>query len=242
MIRSRRQSRGKSQLHLALDAGISSRHLSFVETGRSNPSREMVVALAEALDVPLRERNAWLEAAGYAALYRETPLAAPSMDEVRAALSYVLDAHGPNPAFAFNRRYDIVMQNAAGRRLLSFFAPSWRGPDNLLEMLLSRDGATSFAVIGAGNGSTGAVSSCSAMSGPIAAKHAATSDCRRIAKPSSGRLIRSATATGRCCFSLGSKNCRKTTPPPCSGCRTSPSDSASRARDLDSKRDFWTSE
>jgi transcriptional regulator with XRE-family HTH domain len=140
IIRSRRVSRGKSQLHLALDAGISSRHLSFVETGRSNPSREMVVTLAEALEVPLRERNVWLEAAGYAALYRETPLDSPSMSEIRVALGYILDAHGPNPAFAFNRRYDIVMRNDAARRLLSFFAPEWRGPDNLLEMLLFRDG------------------------------------------------------------------------------------------------------
>src|SRR5947209_19648677 len=86
IVRSRRQSRGKSQLHLALEAGISTRHLSFVETGRSNPSREMVVTIAEALEVPLRERNVWLEAAGYAALYRETPLDAPSMTEVRTAL------------------------------------------------------------------------------------------------------------------------------------------------------------
>ena len=140
LIRSRRLSRGTSQLHLSLTAGISSRHLSFVETGRSNPSREMVVTLAEALEVPLRERNLWLEAAGYAALYRETPLDAPSMDEVRAALRHILDAHGPNPAFVFDRRYDIKMRNDAGHRLLSFVAPAWRGPDNLLEMLLSPDG------------------------------------------------------------------------------------------------------
>src|SRR4051794_30304455 len=127
IIRSRRQSSGKSQLHLALEAGISARHLSFLETGRSNPSREMVITIADALEVPLRERNGGLEAAGYAAVYRETPLDAPSMSEVRAALGYVLDAHGGNPAFAFDRRYDIVMRNDAGRRLLSFFAPDWHG-------------------------------------------------------------------------------------------------------------------
>ena len=140
IIRSRRLSRGKSQLHLALDAGISSRHLSFVETGRSNPSREMLITLADALEVPLRERNTWLEAAGFAALYRETPLDAPNMTEVRAALGYVLDAHGPNPAFAFNRRYDVVMRNDAARRLIAFFAPGWSGSSNLLEMLISPDG------------------------------------------------------------------------------------------------------
>jgi transcriptional regulator with XRE-family HTH domain len=140
IIRSRRLSRGKSQLHLALEAGVSSRHLSFVETGRSNPSREMVVMLAESLEVPLRERNAWLEAAGYAALYRETRLDAPSMNEVRAALTNILGAHGPNPALVFNRRYDILMGNDAAQRMLSFFAPGWDGPNNLLEMLLSPQG------------------------------------------------------------------------------------------------------
>jgi transcriptional regulator with XRE-family HTH domain len=140
LIRSRRMSRAKSQLRLAVDAGISSRHLSFIETGRSNPSREMVVTLAEALEVPLRERNAWLAAAGFAALYRETPLDAPSMNDVRAALRTILEAHGPNPALAFNRRYDVLMRNDAAGRMLSFFAPRWRGPANILEMLLSPDG------------------------------------------------------------------------------------------------------
>jgi len=140
IVRSRRQSLGKSQLHLALEAGISPRHLSFVETGRSNPSRDMVITIAETLEVPLRERNVWLEVAGYAALYRETPLDAPNMSDVSSALRCLLDAHGTNPAFVFNRRYDIVMRNDAGRRLLSFFAPLWHGPDNILEMLLSPDG------------------------------------------------------------------------------------------------------
>ncbi|HEX3757876.1 MAG TPA: helix-turn-helix transcriptional regulator [Kofleriaceae bacterium] len=140
IVRSCRAARGKSQLHLALEAGISSRHLSFIETGRSKPSREMVVTLAETLEVPLRERNAWLAAAGYAALYRETPLDAPRMSEVRAAVRYVLDAHGPNPAFAFNRRYDVVMRNDAAAAVVAFFAPAWRGSDNFIELLASPDG------------------------------------------------------------------------------------------------------
>jgi transcriptional regulator with XRE-family HTH domain len=140
LVRSWRAAKGKSQLDLALEAGISSRHLSFIETGRSNPSRDMVVTLAIALEVPLRDRNTWLEAAGYAALYPETPLDAPSMTEVRAALNYILEAHGPNPAFVLNPRYDIVLQNDAARDLVSFFAPEWRGPENLLRMLLSPEG------------------------------------------------------------------------------------------------------
>jgi transcriptional regulator with XRE-family HTH domain len=140
IIRSRRQSLGRSQLQLSLDASVSNRHLSYVETGRSNPSREMVLTLASALEVPLRERNAWLEAAGYAAVYRETPLEAPSMSEIRAALGHILAAHGPNPAFVFDRRYDIVMRNEAASRLLSFFAPRWEGSSNLIEMLVSPRG------------------------------------------------------------------------------------------------------
>jgi transcriptional regulator with XRE-family HTH domain len=140
LVRSWRAARGKSQLDLALEAGVSTRHLSFIETGRSNPSRDMVVTLAKTLEVPLRERNTWLEAAGYAALYRETPLDAPSMTEVRAALSYLLEAHGPNPAFVLNPRYDIVLSNEPARDLVAFFAPAWRGPANLLQMLLSPDG------------------------------------------------------------------------------------------------------
>jgi transcriptional regulator with XRE-family HTH domain len=140
LLRSWRTAKGKSQLDLAMEAGISTRHLSFIETGRSNPSRDMVVTLAKALDVPLRDRNTWLEAAGYAAMYRETPLDAPSMTEVRDALNYILQAHGPNPAFVLNPRYDIVLRNDAARDLVSFFAPEWRGPENLLRMLLSPDG------------------------------------------------------------------------------------------------------
>jgi transcriptional regulator with XRE-family HTH domain len=140
LVRSWRAAKGRSQLDLALEAGISTRHLSFIETGRSNPSRDMVVTLARTLEVPLRERNTWLEAAGYAPLYRETSLEAPSMTEVRAALNYLLEAHGPNPAFVLNPRYDIVLHNDAAKDLVSFFAPAWNGPKNLLQMVLSADG------------------------------------------------------------------------------------------------------
>jgi transcriptional regulator with XRE-family HTH domain len=140
MIRAWRSSRGMSQLDLAVEAGISTRHLSFVETGRSKPSREMVLTLAEHLEVPLRERNALLEAAGFAAVYRETPLDAAVMSEVRSALRHILDANEPNPALLVNRRYDILMANEAAVRLLSFFAPAWRGKRNVALMVLSKDG------------------------------------------------------------------------------------------------------
>jgi transcriptional regulator with XRE-family HTH domain len=140
MLREWRSARGKSQLALALEAGVSPRHLSFVENGRASPSREMVLTLAEALGVPLRERNALLNAAGYAAVYRETPLAAPPMAEVRAALGYILAASEPNPAIVVNRRYDILLTNDAALRVLGFFARDYRGKNNVARMLLAPTG------------------------------------------------------------------------------------------------------
>jgi transcriptional regulator with XRE-family HTH domain len=140
LLRAWRSARKKSQLALASETGVSTRHLSFLETGRSNPSREMVMALAEALNVPLRDRNTLLEAAGYAAVYRETALDAPAMSQVRAALAQILAASEPNPAFVVNRRYDILLTNDAGLRLLEFFAPRWRGKNNIALMLFSAQG------------------------------------------------------------------------------------------------------
>src|ERR671936_2527684 len=93
LLRDWRQRRRLSQLDLALDAGVSARHLSFVETGRSKPSPEMVLHLAEQLDVPLRDRNHLLLAAGYAPAYRERPLDAPEMEPVRDAIQLVLEGH-----------------------------------------------------------------------------------------------------------------------------------------------------
>jgi transcriptional regulator with XRE-family HTH domain len=146
MLRAWRSARGMSQLALATEAGVSTRHLSFVETGRSSPSREMLLMLAEHLDVPLRDRNALLEAAGYAAVYRETPLDAPAMVDVRGALQQILLASEPNPTLVVNRRYDILLANDAAVRLLSFFAPAWRGKNNVVLMLLSMDGLRAAVV------------------------------------------------------------------------------------------------
>jgi len=140
LLRAWRTARKKSQLALASEAGISSRHLSFLETGRSSPSRDMVLTLAETLSVPLRERNKLLEAAGFAPAYRETPLDAAPMAEVRSALAHILAASEPNPSFVVNGRYDVLLTNDAGLRLLAYFAPRWRGRNNMLLMVLSDEG------------------------------------------------------------------------------------------------------
>src|SRR3954451_21766490 len=103
LLRDWRQRRRLSQLDLASEAGVSSRHLSFVETGRARPSREMVLHLAEQLEVPLRERTALLLAAGYAPVYGRRRLEEPDMAAVRTALDLVLAAHEPYPALAVDR-------------------------------------------------------------------------------------------------------------------------------------------
>jgi transcriptional regulator with XRE-family HTH domain len=112
LLRDWRQRRHLSQLDLALEADVSARHLSFVETGRSRPSRELVVDLAERLEIPLRERNALLLAAGYAPVYRETPLDTAEMAPVREALDRLLAGHEPFPAVVFDRHWDVVSLNA----------------------------------------------------------------------------------------------------------------------------------
>jgi transcriptional regulator with XRE-family HTH domain len=123
MLRDWREDRRRSQMDLALDVGVSTRHLSFVETGKSKPSPELVLALAENLDVPLRERNTLLLAAGYAPRYQQTSLDDDTMTSVRAALGELIRAHDPYPAVVVDRRWDIVMSNAGARLLLEGVAP-----------------------------------------------------------------------------------------------------------------------
>ncbi|MBB4931943.1 transcriptional regulator with XRE-family HTH domain [Lipingzhangella halophila] len=108
-----------SQLDLAVQAGVSSRHLSFVENGRTRPSREMILKLAEHLDVPLRDRNQLLLAGGYAPAYPEHSLRSPEMAPVRAAVRQVLAAHEPYPALTVDRLYNIIDFNSAAGTLLS---------------------------------------------------------------------------------------------------------------------------
>lgn len=114
-----RKTRRMSQLGLALEAEISSRHVSFIETGRARPSREMVLRLAQALDVPLRERNDLLLAAGFAPVHRETPLDAPEMAPMLAAVRVILGRHDPFGAVAMDRNWDIVMASAASTALIN---------------------------------------------------------------------------------------------------------------------------
>ena len=110
-LREWRQRRHLSQLDLAVDAEISARHLSFVETGRAAPSREMVLKLAERLAVPLRERNVLLVAAGFAPAYQQRSLDDPALKSARAAIDLVLKAHEPNPALAYDRHWNLVTAN-----------------------------------------------------------------------------------------------------------------------------------
>lgn len=131
LLREWRERRRLSQLDLALEAEVSTRHLSFVETGRSQPSREMVLHLAEHLDVPLRERNGLLLAAGYAPVYAETALDAPDaphMAAVRAAVRQVLAGHEPYPAVVVDRNWTIVDANAGIALLTEGVAPELLAP------------------------------------------------------------------------------------------------------------------
>src|SRR5512143_1904354 len=118
-LREWRQRRRMSQLDLAVDAEISARHLSFVETGRAAPSREMVLRLAERLEVPLRERNVLLVAAGFAPAFPQRPLEDPALKSARQAIDLVLKAHEPNPALAYDRHWNLVAANRMVAPLLT---------------------------------------------------------------------------------------------------------------------------
>jgi transcriptional regulator with XRE-family HTH domain len=144
LLRSWRQRRSLSQLELSLGAAVSSRHLSFVETGRARPSREMVLRLAEELQVPLRERNSLLLAAGYAPVYQERPLGAPEMDDVRRAVDRFLRAHEPYPAIVIDRHHDLLASNDASQVLLDGVAPGLlEAPANALRIALHPEGMAS---------------------------------------------------------------------------------------------------
>ncbi len=142
LLREWRQRRRMSQLDLALEAGVSARHLSFVETGRSRPSAEMVLHLAEQLDVPLRERNALLLAAGFAPVYGQRGLDEPEMGPVRDALQLVLDGHEPYPAIVVDRHWGMVAGNRAVALLTEGVAPHLLEPPvNVLRASLHPEGA-----------------------------------------------------------------------------------------------------
>jgi transcriptional regulator with XRE-family HTH domain len=142
LLRDWRQRRRLSQLDLASEAEVSPRHLSFVETGRSRPSRELVLHLAEHLDVPLRERNSLLLAAGYAPTFHETPLDAVEMGPVRDALDKILAGHDPFPAVVVDKRWDLVSANVAALSVMSegVAAELLEPPINTLRIVLHPDG------------------------------------------------------------------------------------------------------
>ena len=134
-LREWRQRRHLSQLDLAGDAEISARHLSFVETGRAAPSRDMVLKLAERLEVPLRERNVLLVAAGYAPAFPQRPLDDPALKSARAAIDLVLKAHEPNPALAYDRHWNLVSANRMVAPLLEGIPEHLLGqPFNILRL------------------------------------------------------------------------------------------------------------
>jgi transcriptional regulator with XRE-family HTH domain len=141
LLRDWRQRRRLSQLDLAIEADVSSRHLSFVETGRAKPTSEMILRLAEHLDVPLRDRNKLLLAGGFAPAYPEHELGEPELAAVRAALTQVLDGHQPFPAAIVNRHWELVDANAA----IAIFTEGAAGhlldpPVNVLRLSLHPDG------------------------------------------------------------------------------------------------------
>ena len=142
LLRAWRQQRRLSQLDLAVEAEVSPRHLSFVETGRSKPSRELLLHLAEHLDVPLRERNALLLAAGYAPVHQQTPLDAPEMAPVRDALDKILIGHEPFPAVVVDRGWNLVATNGPAMAILTAgVAPELLEPPvNALRVSLHPDG------------------------------------------------------------------------------------------------------
>ena len=140
-LREWRQRRHLSQLDLAGDAEISARHLSFVETGRAAPSREMVLKLAERLNVPLRERNVLLIAAGFAPAFPQRPLDDPALRSARQAIDLVLKAHEPNPALAYDRHWNLVSANRMVAPLLDGIPQRLLGqPFNILRLAFHPEG------------------------------------------------------------------------------------------------------
>jgi transcriptional regulator with XRE-family HTH domain len=141
LLREWRQRRRKSQLALACDAEISTRHLSFIETGRSQPSREMLLHLAERLDVPLRERNVLLTAAGFAPSFAVRALDDPALRAARQAVDLILKGHEPHPALAMDAHWNLLASNDAIPPLLAGVAPELlKPPVNVMRLALHPEG------------------------------------------------------------------------------------------------------
>lgn len=145
LIREWRTQRKMSQMELALDIDISPRHLSFVETGRSRPSAELLISIASQLDVPLRARNAWLLAAGYAPRYSEQNLDSARMSQVKAAVQRLLDTHDPYPGLALDRHWNVVLLNRAAEKFMALLPTELRTPEiNIFRASLHPQGFAAF--------------------------------------------------------------------------------------------------
>ena len=147
-IRAWRQVRGLSQFELASRAGFSVRHVSFVETGRSRPSREAVLALGEVLDLSLRERNRLLEAAGFAHVFGETPLSAEEMTHVLSMFQFILDRHLPYAAVAVDRYWNCLLSNRAASQFFSMLVSPelTAAPNNVLRLTFHPEGSRRWIV------------------------------------------------------------------------------------------------
>lgn len=148
LLRHWREVRGASQLGLALDAGMSQRHLSFIESGRSVPSRQVLTSIVQTLDVPLRERNAVFLAAGYAPVYSEAPWNAGEMQSITRALDRMLRQHDPYPAIVMDRYWNVLNTNASAPHFFGLFIDmaARKGPRNMLHLIFDPDGMRPFVV------------------------------------------------------------------------------------------------
>jgi transcriptional regulator with XRE-family HTH domain len=146
LLRHWRDIRGKSQFELSLDTGVSQRHISFIESGRSVPGRQTLLDLAQALDIPLRERNTVLLAAGYAPMYSEGAWNAAEMQTITDALGRILRQHEPFPALVMDRYWNVLMANDAAPRFFNGFIDmaARDGPRNMLHLIFDPDGMRPF--------------------------------------------------------------------------------------------------
>ena len=146
LLRYWRQERSKSQLDLSMDTGISQRHLSFVESGRSSPSRDFLSVVSDALNIPLRERNVLLLASGFAPLYREQSMDAEQMGVVTRAIDRMLQQHEPHPALVLDRYWNVIRTNKAAPRFFGSFIELEKRPKprNLLDLMFDPAGMRPF--------------------------------------------------------------------------------------------------
>ncbi len=146
LLRHWRDLRGKSQLDLSLDTGVSQRHISFIEIGRSAPSRQMLIDIATALDIPLRDRNTLLLAGGYAPMYPDGAWDSPEMHSITKALERILRQHEPFPALVMDRYWNVLMTNRAAPRFFGRFTDlsARKSPRNMLHLMFDPEGMRPF--------------------------------------------------------------------------------------------------